>query len=230
MTAPAVKPLAEDDLRTALPLYTINEAARYLGTPYVTLLRWVRPMAGAPLVTSFPKKGHQAVLPFVGFAEAFVLAVAHRGGMSPQRIVEGVEAIKKKRGAQGVEHVLASKLLYHDRAELLLAEAHPERGSLTVARTDQIQLAGTVEEQLELIQYGDDGFAERIVLPTFSTRVVVDPREASGRPLVERTGTRIADVLALFWAGEEIQDIAYDFDLEEHEVQDLIRAQTKPAN
>jgi uncharacterized protein (DUF433 family) len=56
----------------------------------------------------------------------------------------------------------------------------------------------------------------------------VDPTEAFGQPIVERTGTRVRDVLALFWAEEDMKDIAYDFDLEIDEVEDLIRAQTKP--
>lgn len=225
-SAEAIAPLDRSDLRAAIPLYTVNEASRYLGTPYTTLLKWVRPGQGDPLVSAFPKRGHMPVLPFVGFAEAFVLAVAYRSGMKPWRIVENIEAIKKRHG--GVEHVLASRLLYHDRAELLLADEHPRRGDLMVPRNNQMQLTASVEDQLKLITYGDDGFAERIVLPSFETRVVVDAREASGRPIVERTGTRVADVLGQFWANEKIADIAYDFELTELEVQDLIRAQTRP--
>jgi uncharacterized protein (DUF433 family) len=230
-----IEPLAPDDPRVTTPLYTINEAARYLGTPYNTLLRWVRPDEGEPLVASVPKVRHRAVLPFVGFAEAFILSVAHHGGMKPQRIRQGVEAIKQKYGKEGIEHALASRLLYHDRTELLLAdESRPREpgdlvGDLMVARSNQLQMTPTVANQLRLITYGDDGFAERIALPIFQTRVVVDPREAFGRPIVERTGTRISDVLGMFWANESIKDIAYDYDLEEHEVEDLIRAQTKPA-
>jgi uncharacterized protein (DUF433 family) len=229
-----VTALAPDDPRTTWALYTINEAARYLGTPYTTLRRWVRPEEHEPLVSTLPKEGHHPVLPFVGFAEAFVLAAAYRGGMRPERIVEGVDAVKAKYGRKyGIEHVLASRLLYTDRAELLLAEAQGDERELTVARTNQLQLTATVKEQLQLITYGDDGYATRIVLPADiygRARVVVDPEEAFGHPILERTGTRVRDVVGLFWAGEDIEDIAYDFSLKPEEVQDVIRAQTKPAS
>jgi uncharacterized protein (DUF433 family) len=151
--------------------------------------------------------------------------------MRPHRILGNIDAIMKKHGAKGIEHVLASRLLFHDGAEFLLGQVPDDPGDLSVPRSDQIQLRKTVENQLRMVSIGDDGFADRIALPVFKhTKVVVDPREAFGRPIVERTGTRVEDVLGLFWAGEEIKDIAYDFDLEEAEVQDLIRAQTKPTS
>ena len=77
-----VKPLASDDPRS-VPLFTISEAAKYLGLNYTTLRSWVRPDAGKPLVYSFPKEGNYASIPFVGFAEAFVLAAAKRAGLRP---------------------------------------------------------------------------------------------------------------------------------------------------
>jgi uncharacterized protein (DUF433 family) len=230
-----VTPLAPDDPRTAWPLYTIHEAAKYLGLPNSTLRSWVRPDAGAALVHSFPKEGHHASIPFVGFAEAFVLAAARRAGVPRNRIRAGVEAVSNE---IGVEYALANKRLYVDKAELLVRHAldpDPEDprtpGDLTVARNQQMQMTDTVRTQLQLITYGGDDFAETIQLPIFkSTRVIVDPKEAFGQPFVERTGTRVRDVLALFWAEEDPREIAYDFDLREEEVFDLIRAQTKPAS
>ena len=225
----AVTPLSPDDPRASRPIYTINEAAHYLGTPYETMRRWVRPPdEGESLVAAFPKDGHRPVLPFVGLAEALVLSIAYRGGMRSDRIAEGVAGIKKTFGKRGIEYVLASKLLYHDKTELLLAEPGKELRNLMVARTRQMQMTDAVKNQLSPISYGEDGFAERIVLPIFKTRVVADAREAFGHPFVERTGTRVQDVLDLFWAEEDIGDIAYDFELTTDEVEDLIRAQTKP--
>jgi uncharacterized protein (DUF433 family) len=227
-TAAAIKPLSPDDPRVAVARYTILEASSYLGLPYERLRGWVRPDPGEdPLVTAFPKEGHHPVLAFAGFAEAFILSIAYRAGMKPERISANVAAIKaefKKQG--GLDYALASQLLFHDRAELLVTDEHWEH--FVVPRLGQLQLKETVER--ELITYGDDGFATRVVLPKFKkTRVVVDPGEAFGDPIVERTGARVRDVVNLFYAEEEIEDIAYDFDLTAEEVQDLIRAQTKSA-
>lgn len=225
--ATKLKPLPADDPRTAWPLYTINETATYLGLPYSTLRDWVRPRDGSPLVHSFPKEGHFATISFVGFAEAFVLSAARRAKLRPDRIRAGVAAVEKE---FGIDHALASKRLYLDKAEILVSYSLDEDGEdLTVARTHQLQITETVRNQLELITYGGDDFAATIQLPLFQqAKVIVDPKEAFGQPIVERTGTRVRDVLALFWADEPIRDIAYDFDLETDEVEDLIRAQTKP--
>jgi uncharacterized protein (DUF433 family) len=225
----AVKQLAPDDPRS-WPLFTINEAAKYLGLPYSTLRSWVRPDDGLPLVHSLPKEGHFPSIPFVGFAEAFVLAAAKRAGVKPGRVRAGVEAVRKE---LGLEYALASRRLYVDKAELLVAyETDPDHRSpedLTVIRNHQLQMTEMVKNQLELITYGSDDFAATIQLPVFKrTKVIVDPQEAFGQPIVERTGTRVRDILGLFWAEEQIKDIAYDFDLKTDEVEDIIRAQTKP--
>lgn len=221
-----MKPLASDDPRS-VPLFTISEAAKYLGLNYTTLRSWVRPDAGKALVYSFPKEGNYASIPFVGFAEAFVLAAAKRAGLKPQRVRANVEAIRKD---VGLEYALATKRLWMDKVELLLADPDPDvHEDLVVPRNRQMAMREAVEHELELITYGRDDVAETIQLPIFKkTKVIVDPAEAFGQPIVERTGTRVRDVLALFWADEEIRDIAYDFDLEVDEVEDLIRAQTKP--
>lgn len=229
MSPATAQPLASDDPRT-FPLFTISEAAKYLGLSYSTLRSWVRPEVGTALVYSFPKEGNYASIPFVGFAEAFVLTAAKRAGLKPNRIREGVAAIRKD---VGIEYALATKRLYVDKAELLVAYALEEAVTdedLTVARNRQLQMRETVRNELKLITYGQDDVAQTIQLPIFKkTKVIVDPQEAFGQPIVERTGTRIRDVLSLFWADEEIEDIAYDFDLTPPEVQDIIRAQTKPA-
>jgi len=222
------QPIAADDPR-ASPLFTISEAAKYLGLSYSTLRSWVRPDTGRPLVYSLQKEGNYASIPFVGFAEAFVLAAAKRAGLKPNRVREGVAAV---RADIGLEYALATRRLFMDKTELLVAyalEPDVQGEDLTVARNKQIQMSETVKHDLELITYGSDDVAETIQLPIFKrTKVIVDPREAFGQPIVERTGTRVRDVLALWWADENMSDIAYDFDLEQDEVEDIVRAQTKP--
>ena len=103
-------------------------------------------------MTSVPQKGDEASIPFIGFAEAFVLQAARRSGVPRNRIRPGVEAVKAELGLQ---HALASKLLYTDGAELLIRAA--EDDDLEVARTRQRQLTRTVMDQLRLITYEGDG-------------------------------------------------------------------------
>lgn len=215
-----------DDPRVSVPLYTIAEVAQYVGLPYSTLQSWISPGgARPPLVTSLARKGYEASVPFIGLAEAFVLQAARGAGVPRHRIRPGVEAVKKE---LGLEHALASRLLYTDGAELLVRYA-AEDDDLEVARTKQRQLTETVKHQLRLITYAGDGYAARLRLPGYGpAEVVVDPAVAFGYPVVKGTGARVKDVLERFWAGESLRAIAYDFDLNEETAEAVLRAQTRP--
>jgi uncharacterized protein (DUF433 family) len=218
--------LPQDDRRVSVGLYTTSEAARYLGLPVSTLQAWISHRQDKePLVTTVARKGYDAGIPFIGFAEAFVLQTARRAGVPRHRIRAGVEAVRSELGLQ---HALASKLLYTDGAELLVKYA-AEDDDLDVARTRQRQLTATVKGQLQLISYADDGYATRLELPSYgAAHVVVDPQVAFGYPLIKLAGARVKDVLDRFWAGEALRTIAYDFDLSDEEVEAIVRAQTKP--
>ncbi|MBV8258444.1 MAG: DUF433 domain-containing protein, partial [Actinobacteria bacterium] len=101
---------------------------------------------------------------------------------------------------------------------------------LEVARSRQIQMTEIVKSDLRHITYGRDGVAQTIELPMFKVaRVIVDPHEAFGAPIVSRTGTRIRDILSLYHAREDLRDIAYDFELTVDEVRDVIAAQAASA-
>jgi uncharacterized protein (DUF433 family) len=218
--------LPEDDPRVSVGLYTTSEAARYLGLPVSTLHTWISPgEKREPLVTSLPRRGYEAAIPFIGFAEAFVLHAARRAGVPRNRIRPGVEAVKAELGLQ---HALASRLLYTDRAELLIRRA-AEDEDLEVARTRQRQLTKTVMDQLQLITYAGDGYVARLQLPSYGpAEVIVDPAVGFGYPVVKGAGARVKDVLDRFWAGEGLRTIADDFDLSEDAVEAIVRAQTKP--
>jgi len=104
-----------------------------------------------------------------------------------------------------------------------------EEADLEVARTRQQQLTETVRGQLALITYAGDGYATRLQLPNYEiTDVVVDPQVAFGYPVVMKSGVRVKDVLDRFWAGDAVDSIAYDFDLPRPQVEDLLRAETRP--
>jgi uncharacterized protein (DUF433 family) len=138
-----------------------------------------------------------------------------------------VEAVKRD---LGLEHALATKLLYTDGAELLVKYAADEE-DLEVARLRQRQITQTVRNQLQLLTYGGDGYASRLELPGYEdVGVILDPAIAFGYPVIKQSGTRVADVLDRFWAGESLHTIAYDFGLTEEAVEALLRAQTRPTS
>jgi uncharacterized protein (DUF433 family) len=215
--------LTRHDLRVAVPLYTLGEAARYLDLPPSTLHDWARPKDAPPLITVLPKHGHFPSLPFIGFAEAFVIKAAVDAGVPPVRIRPGIEKIKEKAG--GIEHALASRVVYTDGAELLLDTIDDE--DLDVARTDQRTFRKAVESKLRLITFGTDGdtFAERIRLPRYAhVHVVVDPRFASGKPIVEEgLAPRVKDLVDRVRGGDDPQAVARDFKIPLTHVEEIVR-------
>ncbi len=151
--------------------------------------------------------------------------------MPLQRIRPAVEVLERE---IGVEHALASKQLYTDGAEVLFDYANKsgERKvmDLTVVRTQQRQFTDVVKGYLRRIQYGRDGWADSVRLPTYEhAEVIVDPRVAFGLPLVVHGGARVEDLVDRFRAGDSVSDIATDFSVPPEEVEDVIRVATRVA-
>lgn len=224
--------LRADDPRIARAIFTLRETAAYLGTPKSTVQWWARPPDHKkPLITCFPRRGKQATVPFVGFAEAYVLTSFRRAGVPLQRIRPAVDVLTNE---IGIEHALASKRLYTDGAEVLYDYAErrgdDEVGELVVVRTQQRQFAEIVESYLKRIHYAGDGWASSVRLPTYEhAEVVVDPKVAFGLPLVVHGGARVEDLVDRFQAGDSVAEIAADFDVPPAEVEDVIRLATRAA-
>lgn len=231
--------------RFDVPLYTIAEAARIVGVPPSTLSTWtrgyVRKPAGRPDVTgakiiSFiePVRAQLPSIPFVGLAEALVLAAVRKAGVSMQRIRPSLDRLEDE---IGVEHALASRKLFTDGAELLFeyTEAsgegvdHPAR-DLTVVRSGQRVFVEIVQAYLRRIEYGPDGYAELIRVPGYGTaQVVADPDRSFGAPIFERGGTRVADVLQRFWTGESIDELVDEFGVPREQLEDAVRVASRRA-
>jgi uncharacterized protein (DUF433 family) len=228
---PIEKTLSRDDARVARPIFTLRETAGYLGVPKSTVHEWARPRAQSPLITVFPRHGREATVPFVGFAEAYVLSAFRRAGVPLQRIRPAVNVLERE---IGIDHALASKRMYTDGAEVLFDYA-TERSEddlleLVVVRTGQTQFSELVRDYLQRITYGDDGWAAQVRLPIYGRAdVVVDPHVAFGLPIVTNSGARVEDLVDRFLAGDTIGDIADDFDVPVDQVEDVIRVATRTA-
>ena len=168
-------------------------------------------------------------MPFIGFAEAYVLSAFRRAGVPMQRIRPAVKVLAS---GIGIEHALASERLYTDGAEVLYdyatTEHDEELRGLTVVRTGQRQFAEIVRDYLKRITYGGDGWASRLRLPAYQrAEVIVDPRQAFGMPLVVRGSARVEDLVDRFVAGDALAEIADDFGVPEVEVEDVVRVATR---
>ncbi len=218
-----------NDPRVSRALFTLREGAAYLDVPPSTLHEWARPRDAEPLLTIFPRAGRAATLPFVGFAEAFVLNSLRRAGVPMQRIRPAVTLLSQE---IGLDHALASRRVYTDGAEVIYdyASHSEDEALLTVVRTGQEHLADVIRAYLQPITYGDDGWVERMRLPAYAAaNVVVDPRRAFGQPVVIDGGARVEDLVDRFQAGDSAVEIADDFGVPLAGVGDVLRVALRRA-
>ncbi len=233
--------MTNEDIRFNKPLYTIAEAARVIEVPPSTLANWTkgyvrdrhdRPtLIGEGVVTAFPAGGRCPSIPFIGLAEAMVLAALRRSGVSMQRVRPALAALERE---IGVAHALASRQLYTDGAEVLYDFSAEQVdvdvvASLVVVRNGQRVFVDVIREQLQRIEFGADGYANLIHVPGYRSEVVCDPLRSFGRPIFVRGGTRVDDVIARFQTGDSIEELTEEFGVAFTDIEDALRVASRRA-
>ena len=191
---------------------------------------------GPPIITATAadRRG-EPTIPFVGLAEALVMAAVRRIGVPMQRIRPAIDALQEE---IGVEHALASRRLFTDGAELLYDFGDSRRGTdegeraleLVVARSGQLVFADLIRDYLRRITYAEDDYASVISVPAYERAdVVADPTRSFGAPIFQRGGARVDDVLERFWSGETLQDVADEFGVPVAHIEDVVRVTSRRA-
>jgi uncharacterized protein (DUF433 family) len=214
---------APDDLRFTEPLYTMREAAIYLGLPPSTFGRWVKGNGHPGLVASVGGIGPKsATIPFAGLAQGAVVAAFRRVEHLKLKYIRAVLEVLDSE--LGIEHALASNRLYAHGGQLLYDHAGDVGGTKVLAEilTKNFAFNEVVEGGLKLISYGADTYAERIRLPAAEV-VEADPYRGSGKPITLRGGIRAIDIMDRFRGGEEPGYIAESFRIPPEDVIDIIR-------
>jgi uncharacterized protein (DUF433 family) len=233
--------MTNQDIRFSRPLYTVAEAARVIDVPASTLATWTkgylrdrddRPaVIGEAVVTAFPAEGRCPSIPFIGLAEAMVLAALRRSGVPMQRVRPAIAALERE---IGIDHALASRLLYSDGAEVLYDFSAEQVdvdvvASLVVVRNGQRVFVDVIREQLQRIEFGRDGYANLIHVPGYRSEVVCDPLRSFGRPIFVHGGTRVDDVIARFRTGDSIEELTEEFGVSFADIEDALRVASRRA-
>jgi uncharacterized protein (DUF433 family) len=236
-----------DDPHYTAPLYRKAEAARIIRVPASTLREWAagaagpwRPMkihqayiasmAGARLdnppaliTTVQPTTPRGPSVPFVGLAEAFVLAAFRSAGVPMQRIRPAVSWLQEN---IGLTQALASERLKTDGAEVLWDYGHRARdmglvGDLVVIRNGQQVFRPVVNSYLRRVTY-QNGWARVINVGGDTVDVTVNPWVNGGQPTLTRRGVAVQDVLSRISAGEPPESVAADYGLRLDEITELL--------
>lgn len=222
--------LASVDSLLDAPCYTLPEAARYVRLPVATLRSWVlgrayprRDGAGffAPLIQPPAPSGAVVFLSFSNLIEAHVL----RALRQQHRVsVESVRGAVQYAGEQlGIERVLLSPELRALGGDIFIEHY----GSLiNLSRSGQLTLKHLFRNHLERVDWEDYPRPVRLfpfVEDGSSSRIIqIDPRMAFGKPVIAGKGVSTSVIVERFEAGESLQDLQEDYDLEATEVEAAI--------
>jgi uncharacterized protein (DUF433 family) len=217
------------DMRFSVPLFTIEEASRYVGRARSTLRDWTLREAGpAPLVHRLdPESPRAASLPFIAVVEAHMLSGFSELGLKPAEIRKSVTRMRRELGD---EYALATRRVATDGVSLLIDMAGSfENPSWERVRDGQQVINEVIQRYIKFVRW-DTGHihATRLKLKTYrGADVIIDPRFAFGQPVLEREKVRVEDILDAFWAGESYNKIADEYGVKPGEVEAVIRSATR---
>jgi len=227
--------LTQRDLRE-VPAYGIAEAAGYLRLPLSTLRAWMlgqRYRAGdaqrffKPVIEIADRKGR--LLSFINLVEAFVLAGIRREHEIPLPKVR--RALDYVRRTFPAPRPLAQERFQTDGVDLFVEKF----GALIGATQEgQLQMREIIRDRLKHVRRDPQGVPEKIVLFPAHSRsakgaVVIDPRLSFGRPVLDGLGVRTAILYERFMAGEDVSDLARDYDAPPEAIENAIRCERRAA-
>jgi len=211
------------DIRT-LPTYTIPEAAGFLAIPRRTLASWYE--GYEPILKASGQYGHAHLLSYRDVEEAYrIYLLRERFNFSFQFLRRSMRNARKMfRSQHPLQRADAVKECLRD-----LVYDKPARGSHPRTLTSLGRRPGQ-----EVIEEVANLFAERIESGKFvfpwryaatdhqSRPVSINPRIMSGRLVVIGTRIPVSTLLARKRAGAKIDEIAADYSLDRHIVQQAL--------
>jgi len=220
-----MKSVIQEELE--LPLYGLSEAALYLRVPIKTLEYWVFGRGAVkPLIRAASKDPR--ALSFMNLLECHMLAAMRSiYDLHVSRIRRAIANLSRN----GLKHPLIEQPLYTNRIDLLLNELD---GVINISRPKkfgQYEIPEIVKVHLERIEYDKRTFKfypfVRERSPEEPKYIVINPAVGFGKPVVAGTGVSTAVIAARFNARESIPDLAREYGLEEKQIEEAIRWETR---
>jgi uncharacterized protein (DUF433 family) len=216
-----------------LPNYGLPEAARYLRVPPSTLRAWALGMGTGfkPLFT-LPRKA-PPTMSFFNLVEAHVLG-AIRQYVPMNKIRSALHYVEKD---LGVKRPLINEVFQTDGVDLFVERSEK---LLNASKPGQVAMRVMLKEYLERIEFDPSGLASRLYpftrehgtsapAPADPKAVVFDPRIGFGRLVIAGTGISTSAVAERFVAGDTIDDLVRDFQVDRRRVEEAIRCESLQA-
>ena len=206
--------------RLYLPAYAVKDAARYAGTSPRTVAYWH--YGGAGLGPALPGKERRKPLSYLQLIEVAVVATFRDLGVSLQRMRKARDYLAQRFEREYPFAELDVKTEgHHVLMDLLEAEPDAELQTLIVADAHgQLAWQPLVGDRFAQFDY-EGGLAIKWHLAGRESAVLIDPRVSFGAPTVQGIPTRALRGRAQ--AGEPVEDIVEDFELEREQVLQALR-------
>jgi uncharacterized protein (DUF433 family) len=210
--------------------YTLAEAARYLRLPSATLRSWVLGRdyptveGGAkfpPLIRPSSKK--PPLLSFSNLIEAHVLRSLRTEHGVPVKALR--DALSYAEKTLRIERLLLRPELRANAGKVFLDRYNE---LIDLSASGQLAMRQLFNEHLNRIEWDKSKFPIRLypflsVVSSGGERpIVINPHIAFGRPVVESKGISTSTIVERIDAGESVEDVAYDYDLGETEIEQAI--------
>ncbi len=149
--------------------------------------------------------------------------------MQLQKVRDAVFYMQKR---MNVEHPLAFQAMVTDGVDLFV-QRYAEL--INVSRDGQLAISAILDAYLRRVDWDEAGFAIRLYPFTRKREldeprvVVIDPEVSFGKPVLVGTGIPTSTVAERYKAGESVDDLAEDYDLERAKIEEAIRCELKAA-
>ncbi len=217
--------------RRELPAYSIAEAAHYLSVPEATVRYWSTGQDSYRPLIEIPD-GRPALLSFINLVELHVLAAIRRKHTVPMpKVRAAIEYLKKNTlRAADRRHPLISKQLETDGLDLFIQRY----GELVnISQDGQIAMREVMSAALHRIERDAKGIPIKLYPYTRSdirrapAMIVIDPTLSAGRPVIAGTGLATEVIAERYKAGESIEELAWDYERKEEEIEEAVRCELK---
>jgi len=213
------------DTNLDLPMYGLSEAALYLRIPIKTLEYWVFGQGKiCPMVKA--AGSHPRALSFMNLLECHMLAAMRK--IYDLRLPKIRHAVGHLSTHSSFRHPLIEEPLYTDGVDILIKEID---NILNISRGGQFAIPEIVGIHLQRIVY-DKGKIK--FYPFVRERsaeepkyIVINPSIAFGKPVIAGTGISTAVIASRFNARESVPDLAREYGLEDKQVEEAIRWETR---
>lgn len=219
--------MPSSDERLELPLYGLSEAALYLRVPIKTLEYWTFGRGRiSPMIAAASRRPR--ALSFMNLLECHMLASMRT--VYDLRLPKIRRAVAHLNKTSRFKHPLIEEPLYTTGVDVLIKEIDR---FVNLSRDGQLAIPEIVEAHLKRVEYDRSSnvlkfypfVRERsIAEPKF---ILINPALGFGKPVIAGTGISTAVIASRFNARESIPDLAKEYGLEEKQVEEAIRWETR---